>query len=462
MRDDSIPHHDERAAERLPDACRLDIDVDVSYEMHADEFFEMDKPVVQPGTRSDHNAEISRRIFGFEFGKLPDDILEAIDGIKDSINARCGAGTVASREDTLKFIGSGKVKETLDKKSIGYQYALDGDDVRKAMGGVIDKFAVMEHMKLLERMKAIAAEKGIDGADLSRASAYNVMVFISGLEEELKGCKTPEEFAAVLDKYGAEIEKRVRLSAKLRSCKADAPEMLVREFAKATNMPADKLWPLVSTYRFKVDEVAVLVTKIEKGEVKVESEDEVEQAFAGIVKKYVADRQKLAEEADKLTDLPEWARSHLRLAALTAQNVEEFRLAEYAPIANKLDFAPLKAAVCGEPFDRKNVVRQLLSFFRSVAVTVKAQIGPAFDKLGADPLNALMSIVFKCALAKDPELLAALTARADEISAEVFSLKKPSDVGPGVVENDFVNLKQLGDQILQAARDLSGQMQNPA
>lgn len=460
-RDKNISHNDERAAEKLPDACRLDIDVDVSYQMHADEFFEMDKPVVEPGKRSDHNAEISRNLFSFEFGKLPEDILEAIDSIKDAINARCGAGTVASREGVLKFIGSGKLKEVLDEKSIGYQFALDGNDVREAINDIISKNAVMEHMKLLERMKTIAAEKGIGDADISRVAAYNTMRSISGLEEEMKGCKTQEEFAAVLDKYGAEIEKRVRLSAKLQRCKAEAPEMLVQEYVKATNLPADKLRPLISTYRFKVDEVADLITQIERGEVKVESEEDVEQAFAEIVKKYVADRHRLAEEADKLTDLPEWARKHLRLAAFTAQNVSEFRLAEYAPIAGKLDFGPLKSAVCGEPFDKKNVVRQLLGLCTSVMATVKAQIGPAFDKLGADPVNVLMSIVFKCALAKDTELLAALTAKADEISAEVFALKKPSDVGEGVKKTDFVNLKQLSDQILQAARDLSEQMQNP-
>ena len=40
-RDEKLPHHFEVAANKLPDDCKLDVDVDVSYEMHADKLFEL-------------------------------------------------------------------------------------------------------------------------------------------------------------------------------------------------------------------------------------------------------------------------------------------------------------------------------------------------------------------------------------------------------------------------------------
>ena len=55
--------------------------------------------VVAPGTRSDHNAAIVSNLVHFEFDKLPEDILEAIDYVKGNVNARCGEG--AKREAYL-------------------------------------------------------------------------------------------------------------------------------------------------------------------------------------------------------------------------------------------------------------------------------------------------------------------------------------------------------------------------
>ena len=207
------------------------------------------------------------------------------------------------------------------------------------MGSTMMVDSTMEQAKLLGRMKVIAANKGIAGAKLNRASAYHVLETVEGLKGELRGCRAPAEFAAVLEKYEQEIEKRLRLSAKAQQCAANAPEMLVREYVHATGIATETVRPLIFMNKFKADEVEKIVDRIEKGEVKVESEADIEQAFAGIVKKYVADRQKLAEEAD-------------------------------------------------------------------------------------------------------------------EIEAAVFELKKPSDVGEGVAQNDYINLKQLNSRILQSAREL--------
>ena len=82
--------------------------------------------------------------------------------------------------------------------------------------------------------------------------------------------------------------------------------------------------------------------------------------------------------------------------------------------------------------------------------------------LCADGLNTFASIVLKCAFAKDPALVAALTAKADEIEAAVFELKKPSDVGEGVAQNDYINLKQLNGRMLQSARELHEAKNAPA
>ena len=455
QQNENLPHNAEVAAGKLPDDCRLDMDVDVSYQMHADKFFALDEYVVAPGARSDHNAAIVSNLVHFEFDKLPEDILEAIDDVKGNINARCGEGTVNTREETLMLVSTAKIRTALDNKSIGLERGLDGGDLRLAMGSTMMEDSTMEQAKLLGRMKVIAANKGIAGAKLNRASAYHLLETVEGLKGELRGCRAPAEFAAVLEKYEQEIEKRLRLSAKAQQCAANAPEMLVREYVHATGIAAETVRPLIFMNKFKADEVEKLVDRIEKGEVKVESEADIEQAFAGIVKKYVADRQKLAEEAGKLEGLPEWAREHLRLAALTAQSLSEFRLSEYAPLANPLDLGPLKAAIGAQPFDMKNVVLQLTNLCKGMMEAGKAKIGEAFDTIGADGLNTFASIVLTCAFAKDPELVAALTAKADEIEAAVFELKKPSDVGEGVAQNDFINLKQLNGRLLQSARELN-------
>ena len=453
-RNNQLPHPYEEAADLLPDDCRLDVDVDISYEMHADKFFEMDERVVEPGKRSDHNAAIATNLANFEFDKLPEDILEALDDMKGVINARCGEGTVNTREETLQLVSTGKIRIALDNLSLGLERGLDGKDLSKVIGDIMKATWTMEQAKLLERMKAIAADKGIAAAKLSRSSAYNVMRCVAGLKDELEGCQTPVEFAAVLDKYAPEIEKRLRLSAKAQQCKANAPEMLVQEYVKATGIAAETVRPLIFMNKFKADEVDKLVEKIEKGEVNAESEADIEKAFADIAKKYVADRQKLAEEADKLEGLPDWARRHLRLAALTAQTVSEFRLSEFAPLANQLDLAPLKAAVDAQPFDMKNVALQLTNLCKGMMVAGMAHMGEAFDGIGADALNTLAGIVFTCAFAKDPALVSALAAKADEIEAAVFEIKKPGDIGEGVAQNDFINLKQLNGRILQSVREL--------
>ena len=454
-RNENLPHNSEVAAGKLPDDCRLEMDVAVSYQMHADKFFRTDVHTVAPNARSEHNAGIVSNLAHFEFDKLPEDILEAIDDLKDFINVRCGEGTVNTREETLMFVGTARIRTALDNKSIGLERGLDGGDLRLEAASIIGANSTMEQAKLLGRMKVIAANKGIAGAKLNRASAYHVLETVEGLKGELRGCRAPAEFAAVLDKYEQEIEKRLRLSAKAQQCAANAPEMLVREYVNATGIAAETVRPLIFMNKFKADEVEKLVDRIEKGEVKVESEADIDQAFAGIVKKYVADRQKLAEEAGKLEVLPEWAREHLRLAALTAQSLSEFRLSEYAPLANQLDLGPLKAAIGAQPFDMKNVVLQLTNLCKGMMEAGKAKIGEAFDTIGADGLNTFASIVLRCAFAKDPALVAALTAKADEIEAAVFELKKPSDVGEGVAQNDYINLKQLNSRILQSARELN-------
>ena len=129
----NLPHHHEVAAERLQGDFRLDIDVDVTYQMHADKFFELNEPIVEAGKRADHNVAIVSNLFDSKFNDLPDDILDALDNMKNTINERYGAGTVETREDVLQFVGADAVRNALDGMSVGLPRSLDGDDLRTVM-----------------------------------------------------------------------------------------------------------------------------------------------------------------------------------------------------------------------------------------------------------------------------------------------------------------------------------------
>ena len=111
----------------------LDIDVDITCQMHADKFFELGEPIVEQGTRADHNVAIISNLFDFKFNDLPDDILDALDDMKNTINERYGAGTVETREDVLQFVGVDAVRNALDGMSVGLPRSLDGDDLRTVM-----------------------------------------------------------------------------------------------------------------------------------------------------------------------------------------------------------------------------------------------------------------------------------------------------------------------------------------
>ena len=460
-RDDNLAHHLEVAARKLKGDFKLDVDVDVSYEMHADKFFNLGEPIVAPGKRADYNADITSNLHAFKFDKVPQNILDALDEMKDAVNARCGADTVETREALLILVGTSGVKNALDTIAIGLPRSLDGNDVRKAIRDVIKTSNCIEKAKVLECMKALADGKGIADATLNKGSANRVLQSVAGLKGDLEECRTPEDFAAVLKRYEPAIEKFLRISAKTQSCCKEAFDMLVREYVKETKLPAEKVRPLLSEVRFKMQVVGGLVEKIEGGEIKVESDADVEKAFADAVKKYVADRRKLSEEADRLVNLPEWAREHLRLAALTAQSISEFRLAEYAPLASQLDLGPLKTALCGEPFAVKDAVTQLAGVCRKVMAIAEAHVGrEAFKSFGTDAVNMFASILFKCAVANDPELMAALADKdkSDAITAAVFAIKKPADLGENADIIVFNSLKQLNGQILNSAAELLDDM----
>ena len=113
---------------------------------------------------------------------------------------------------------------------------------------------------------------------------------------------------------------------------------------------------------------------------------------------------------------PDKAREHLRLSALTTPNVENFTF-DFVKFAGRINLAPLKAAVTANPFKLENTFKELRDLCRDVhllGVQAYGGIGKWF-KLGADFKQPCVAVMFKCALANDMELLAALNNHVDEL-----------------------------------------------
>jgi len=363
---------------------------------------------------TEYNATLYTDIRTMKFDKLPADVLKVIDDMKDAINARCGEGTVKSREETMVFVRVGSLTDALDVFSRGLTRNLTADDFKKVCSGYMKTKNVVEVDMLHKRIALIG--KRIENAETDRGLAVTIMGRIPGLRDELKACKTSADFKATLDKFEPQIEKRMRIAVQVREVSKKAPDMLVEEYAKATGLDKGKLNFLLDLKYYKTNVVAGLLGNINKDKVKVESEQDIENAFRNLAKNYVAEHLELAKGVDSIENIPDKAREHLRLSALTTPNVENFTF-DFVKFAGRINLAPLKAAVTANPFKLENAFKELRDLCRNVhllGVQAYGGIGKWF-KLGADFKQPCVAVMFKCALANDMELLAALNNHVDEL-----------------------------------------------
>ena len=363
---------------------------------------------------SNNNQNIASNIKNLDFGKLPQDIQKVIEDMKGEINERCGEGTVKTSNDVVIFIRSAFLYNTLIEDAAGLKRDLNGADVQKACRKILKDKSIIEHAMLLNHVKGLA--QNFKGVVPNMSLAMHLTKSIPGLMDELKSCKNPADFQTKINQFRPQIEKRLHITATAQMCKNKSGEMLIEEYVKATGMDKDELESLVSKRTFSTLDADPLFNKIDKGEIKVESDADVEKAFRDLAKDYISKRQALAEEADSIQGIPFWARDHIRLAALTAKSDKEFNL-NAATFANQIDLKPLRDVLCGGQFNINDAVREMRNLYKKLAEVGTAGVGGkrTWDHLGVDGQQPFVSIMFKCAVANNPELLKALNSHIDEI-----------------------------------------------
>ena len=316
------------------------------------------------------------------------------------------------------FMRVGTLVDELANIAKGLKLDLTAADMQKACRIVMKSKLTVESDMVFRRIEGLA--KKIEGAEVNRGLVVKMMRVIPGLKDELKACKTRDEFQATLDKFEPQIENRMRLSAQVKTWANKAPDMLVDEYVKLTGVDRDKMTSLLALRLYNLKEVEPLLNQMNNDEVKIESEKDIENAFRKLAKDYVAQHQALAQGADNLQGIPDKAREHLRFAALITPRVKDFTFRS-AQFANQLDLKPLKTVLAGHPLKMEDAVKALRDLYVKMNAIGLADIGDerTWRKMGPDGKQPYASVMFKCALANDMELLKALNAHVNELNDAV-------------------------------------------
>ena len=195
-----------------------------------------------------------------------------------------------------------------------------------------------------------------------------------------------------------------------------AIDILVAAYKDATGLDEATIRTSMPVMTFSKDEGQKILDKILKGEIKVENEEEAEAAMRKGADDYVKARIDLGKEADGLDGISETARKSLRFRALTADKLDTFKIAEYAPLAKKVDIGNLVAVTQKQPFDAEAVTTALGDFASQIVNLGVEKFGAEqWDKLGVDGIQPFGSIIFKCALSNNPDAVKTLASHKDEI-----------------------------------------------
>ena len=367
------------------------------------------------------NAKIASAVGNLKFDQLPPDIDAAIEDVRAATEARGSAGMGKDKRSLVDFLGRKRVQQTLNNFAKASGRPLSRADVHDILLGMVNKGQLVE----VERLSAFMATLGTSKIDAlaSRAPAYAAMKAVPGLAEELEACRSGADFDAVFEKFGSVIEAHMVIMDAAEDCKARMEDVLVEEFVKATGKDEAFFRDNVPLPAFRTGKCETIRDKIATGAIKASSPREVEAAFLDAARAYVREHLAAAAEADGVAGISDAVRESLKYGAIVAQSVKEYHIAEYAPLASKLDLGALKAAALQKPFSPGAVSAAFKDMLDDLRTIGKERFG--LDKwrlLGVDGQQPFAAIVLKCALSGEPALTKVLAEHDEEISAGVRDL----------------------------------------
>ncbi len=370
------------------------------------------------------NSRILDNISQSNVDGLPLNIQNALEGLKNEINNRCGKETVNSAKDVIKFVGRYQIEEALRGKAHGMVRDLNSQDVLDAAKDILNG-GVYEMAKMKERLAALENEvEELKGSDVSNYLIDKMFDVIPNLRDQLRRCNTAAAYKAVLDEFEPQIKARMEISAMLNKCDNNSAETLSKTFQKLTGIDPKTLTPGLSTFTFSRKEVEALMSEINSGKKKIETAKDVEKAFQDLTEKYVEDRKKLAEDSVKKFKglVPDWALDHIRKCALVTPNIDEFRL-ESADYVKQISIQSLKRAICNKPCDMEDVAKETLNIFRMVDNSGKAAFGVnKWNGFGLDGQQQFAGLMLVGAFSEDVELINELCDHCEEIKKAIEEL----------------------------------------
>ncbi len=168
--------------------------------------------------------------------------------------------------------------------------------------------------------------------------------------------------------------------------------------------------------------------KIIKGAIKVNSPKQIESAYREAARAYVRERLDVAKQADSLKGVSDAVRESLKVGARAAESVKEYKIAEYASLAAKLDLAQFKEDLLSEPFSAEEAAPILKEAMSALVEVGMENFGAKeWSDLGVDGQQPFASIVVKCVLSGEPELTKVLAENFDELFAETRDLVAPDE-----------------------------------
>ena len=377
---------------------------------------------------SGDNRKITTAIRNIKLDQLPAEINDALDDVCADLAARGGAGMPKDKKALLNFLKPTRIYHALEGHAEKTGRPLSRSDVRSVLSGMIEGDQEVEVAKLSAFMTSMGA--AALGVSVTRATTNAMLAAEPGLNAELKACQNEADFDAVFQKYGPTVQTHLVIMGEASRCRERAGDMLVEEFAKATGRDADFFRKNLPLEKFTTGAADKIKDKIFSGAIKAKSLKQVEAAFRDVARAYVQERLDVAKQADSVKGISDAARESLKFGAVVAEGIKEYRIAEYAPLAAKLDLAPLREAVLRKPFSAEAVAPILKDTMNALAqVGVEHLGGKEWGDLGVDGQQPFASIVVKCALSGEPELTKVLAENFEELFAATRDLVAPNESG---------------------------------
>ena len=390
------------------------------------------------------NKQITTAIRNLKLDQLPPEINDALDDVRTAMANRGGAGMPEDNKALLNKLSPMRVYHALEARAKETGCPLTRTDVRNVLSGMIEADQEVEVAKLSAFMTAMGAKSF--NVSVNRVTTNAMMAAVPGLKAELKACKSGEDFEAAFQKYGPTIQSHLVIMGEAARCKGRAEELLVEEFVKATGRDANFIRENVPLVKFASGAADKVKDKIFRGAIKANSPKQIEAAYREAARAYVKERLDVAKQADSLKGVSDAVRESLKVGAFAAENIKEYKIAEYAPLAAKLDLAEFKKDLLREPFSAEEVAPILKDAMSALVEVGMEHFGAKkWSDLGVDGQQPFASIVVKCVLSGEPELTKVLAEHFDELFAETRDL---------VAEDEGVIMAVLSGA-LPAAKELA-------